>query len=63
MHLVEDAIDGCWIGHRARTDLQDSGIGSVYSPPEDDAKPGPASSSHTNWAETVVDIEYRESVS
>jgi len=60
MHLVEEAIDGCWIGHRARTELQDSGIGSVYSPPDGDGKPRLTSRKE---AETVVDIGFREPVS
>ncbi|KAH9902863.1 hypothetical protein C8Q73DRAFT_633609 [Cubamyces lactineus] len=33
MQLVEEATEGCWIGHRAR--MFTSEIGSVYSPPKD----------------------------
>ncbi|KAJ4480084.1 atypical/HisK protein kinase [Lentinula aciculospora] len=39
MQLVEEAVDGCWIGHRARTAIMEdtgTGIGSVYSPPKED---------------------------
>ncbi|GAW01976.1 histidine kinase [Lentinula edodes] len=39
MQLVEDAVDGCWIGHCARTAIMEdtgTGIGSVYSPPKED---------------------------
>ncbi|KAI0032527.1 hypothetical protein K488DRAFT_49715 [Vararia minispora EC-137] len=37
MLLVEEAVEGCWIGHRARTSaLNDSVIGSLYSPPRQD---------------------------
>jgi signal transduction histidine kinase/CheY-like chemotaxis protein len=56
MQLVEDAVDGCWIGHRARTAMGDSGIGSVYAPPSED--PGSAFTTHRKHVETVVDIGY-----
>ena len=37
MQLIEEAIDGCWIGHRAgMASTEDSGIGSVYSPPHEE---------------------------
>ncbi|KAF9490770.1 hypothetical protein BDN71DRAFT_1434413 [Pleurotus eryngii] len=59
MQLVEEAVDGCWVGYRARTQiLRDSAIGSVYSPPEKDA--GNGQSSKRNLVETVVDIGHRE---
>ncbi|KAL5526390.1 hypothetical protein ACEPAF_8113 [Sanghuangporus sanghuang] len=32
MQLVEEAVEGCWIGHRARLPAS-SEIGSVYAPP------------------------------
>lgn len=51
MQLVEEAVEGCWIGHRAR--LFTSEIGSVYSPPE---KAGRACSECDCHVETVVDI-------
>ncbi|THV02842.1 hypothetical protein K435DRAFT_836182 [Dendrothele bispora CBS 962.96] len=55
MQLVEEAIDGCWIGHRARTVLMDeTGIGSVYSPPKED------NSASRRHVETVVDIGGRK---
>lgn len=58
MHLVEEAVDGCWIGHRARTaELRNSGIGSVYSPPEEGGEP-----SWREHVETIVDVGYREGV-
>ncbi|KAJ7086084.1 hypothetical protein B0H15DRAFT_987137, partial [Mycena belliarum] len=54
MQLVEEAVDGCWIGHRARTAIMgDSGIGSVYSPPED-------LSASKQLVETVVEIGWRK---
>ncbi|KAJ7106458.1 hypothetical protein C8R43DRAFT_1045557 [Mycena crocata] len=54
MQLVEEAVDGCWIGHRARTaTMGDTGIGSVYSPPED-------LSAAKQLVETVVEIGWRK---
>ena len=53
MQLVEDATEGCWIGHRAR--LFTSEIGSVYSPPKDRQQSMlmPTPNKHV---ETVIDI-------
>ena len=51
MQLIEEAVEGCWIGHRAR--LFTSEIGSVYSPPE---RAGRASLGRDRHVETVVDI-------
>lgn len=60
MQLVEEAVDGCWIGHRARTAImEDSGIGSVYSPPKEHGSPVATRRKHV---ETVVDIDYRPQV-
>lgn len=61
MQLVEEAVDGCWIGHHARTTgLGESGIGSVYSPPTELAGPSePTSKLHV---ETVVEIGFRKEV-
>jgi hypothetical protein len=57
--LVEEATEGCWIGHRAR---HSSEIGSVYSPrnDEDAVAQNVRLRSHV---ETVVDIGYRSQVS
>lgn len=61
MQLIEEAVDGCWIGHQARTaTIDDSGIGSVYSPPKVD--PGTPVATCRNHVETVVDIGYRPEV-
>ena len=58
LQLVEDAVDGCWVGHRARTVIMgDSGIGSVYSPPKENT--GSPITSRPKLVETVVDIGYR----
>lgn len=57
--LVEEAVDGCWIGHRARIGITgNSGIGSVYSPPREED-----GSLVTTWkmpVETIIDIGYRD---
>lgn len=61
MQLVEEAVDGCWIGHRARTAIMgDSGIGSVYSPPKEDR--GSPVATRRAAVETVVEIGYRREV-
>ena len=61
MLLLEEAVDGCWIGHRARTAIfGDSGIGSVYSPPKEDR--GSPVATRRIPVEAVVDIGYRPEV-
>lgn len=63
MQLVEEAIDGCWVGHRARTAIMgDSGIGSVYSPPKEERGESPAMT-RRRYVETVIDIGHRKKVS
>ena len=67
MQLVEEAIDGGWIGHLARMSAQNSEIGSVYSPPTMQQQSHHASqptSSATSGAdvETVIEIGYRKQV-
>uniref|UniRef100_A0A0W0F757 histidine kinase n=1 Tax=Moniliophthora roreri TaxID=221103 RepID=A0A0W0F757_MONRR len=58
MQLVEEAVDGCWIGHRARTAImEDTGIGSVYSPPKED---NPSLAKRKKHVETVIDIGERK---
>lgn len=51
MQLVEEAVEGCWIGHRAR--MSTSEIGSVYSPPDKQGMSSPPGDTHV---ETVIDI-------
>ncbi|EFI27931.1 atypical/HisK protein kinase [Coprinopsis cinerea okayama7 len=59
MQLIEEAIDGSWIGYKARTaNLVDSGIGSVYSPPSDETTDQGHQPSQPH-VETVIDIGYR----
>ncbi|KZT73082.1 histidine kinase [Daedalea quercina L-15889] len=53
MQLVEEATEGCWIGHRAR--MFTSEIGSVYSPPKAD-RSGALSDPSPRHVETVIDI-------
>ncbi len=60
MQLVEEAVDGCWVGHRARQAIVgDTGIGSVYSPPEEEGAPLTMRSNHV---ETVIEIGHRQQV-
>lgn len=58
MELVEEAVDGCWIGHRARTVTV---IGSVYSPPTEDSDSG-STYPPEHLVETVVDVGFRQGV-
>ena len=60
MQLVEEATEGCWIGHRAR--IFTSEIGSVYSPPKQGGQAAVVSQS-THQVETVIDIGHSENVS
>ena len=61
MQLIEEAVDGCWIGHRARmASTEDSGIGSVYSPPH--VEHGSPVATRRKYVETVVDIGRRPQV-
>lgn len=71
MQLVEEATEGCWIGHRAR--MFTSEIGSVYSPPKPPDPSRQASNStiaaaaaavvpKKKFVETVIDIGHMPSV-
>lgn len=63
MQLVEEAVDGGWIGHRARMSAQNSEIGSVYSPPSAEQKAkDKATDVCGKHVETVIEVGYRESV-
>ena len=57
MQLIEEAVEGCWVGFRARSAHQDAGtdIGTVYSPP--------SKSVDHRHVETVVDVSLRPEVS
>ncbi|KZT07710.1 uncharacterized protein LAESUDRAFT_724704 [Laetiporus sulphureus 93-53] len=55
MQLVEEAIEGGWIGHRAR--MFTSEIGSVYSPPKQD-RPAVLPDPAEQHVETVIDIDF-----
>jgi len=64
MQLVEEAIDGGWIGHLARMSAQNSEIGSVYSPPTIQQQSDDASQPVSGgYVETIVEIGHREKVS
>ncbi|TBU49766.1 hypothetical protein BD309DRAFT_850823 [Dichomitus squalens] len=57
MQLIEEATEGCWIGHRAR--MFTSEIGSVYSPPKHQHTSSvPNRNKHV---ETVIDIGHSDS--
>ncbi|KAI9057213.1 hypothetical protein FKP32DRAFT_1689249 [Trametes sanguinea] len=58
MQLVEEATEGCWIGHRARM-FTSGEIGSVYSPPKD-RQSSVALPSPNKHVETVIDIGHSE---
>ena len=60
MQLLEDATEGCWIGHRAR--MFTSEIGSVYSPPKSD-KNSVVSPQPAKFVETVLDVGNVDTVS
>ncbi|TFK93960.1 hypothetical protein K466DRAFT_477486 [Polyporus arcularius HHB13444] len=57
MQLVEDATEGCWIGHRAR--MFTSEIGSVYSPPKPDRQQSVVIP-NSKHVETVIEIGHSE---
>jgi hypothetical protein len=58
LQLIEEAVEGSWIGHRARTFIsqQESEIGSLYAPPRQDG-------STKKLVEVVIEIGDREEVS
>ncbi|OSD06395.1 hypothetical protein PYCCODRAFT_1360537 [Trametes coccinea BRFM310] len=58
MQLVEEATEGCWIGHRARM-FTSGEIGSVYSPPKD-RQSSVVLPSPNKHVETVIDIGHSE---
>lgn len=57
LQLIEEAVEGSWIGHRARmfSRQQESEIGSLYAPPRQD--------SGKKLVEIVIEIGDREEVS
>lgn len=56
LQLIEEAVEGSWIGHRARAFIQESEIGSLYAPPKQDG-------SGKKLVEVVIEIGDREEVS
>lgn len=58
LQLIEEAVEGSWIGHRARTFIsqQESEIGSLYAPPRQDG-------GTKKLVEVVIQIGDREEVS
>lgn len=59
-HLVEETVEGCWIGQRARAQQGQSEIGSFYSPPSPGAASGNQQPVEKVHVETVVDVGFRE---
>jgi signal transduction histidine kinase len=62
-HLVEETVEGCWIGQRARAQQGQSEIGSFYSPPSPSGLGDPATKEQVAdrpYVETVIDIGFRE---
>ncbi|WWD17218.1 hypothetical protein CI109_101656 [Kwoniella shandongensis] len=62
--LVEETVEGCWIGQRARTFMGDADIGSFYAPPSSTGLV-PKSQRATvgeklAHVETIIDIDRRE---
>lgn len=63
--LVEETVEGCWIGQRARTFQGQSEIGSFYSPPSANATAEENRRSNSQHqpvlsVETVIDIGLRD---
>lgn len=58
LQLIEEAVEGSWIGHHARlfAQQQESEIGSLYAPPKQDG-------SGKQLVEVVIEIGDREEVS
>ncbi|KAK8864479.1 hypothetical protein IAR55_001729 [Kwoniella newhampshirensis] len=62
--LVEETVEGCWIGQRARSFMGDADIGSFYAPPSSTGLI-PKSQRATvgeklSQVETIIDIDRRE---
>lgn len=62
MQLVEEAIDTSVVGHRDRMSVQNSEIGSVYSPPSTQQPSDTSVPSTTGYVETVIEVDYRAKV-
>lgn len=66
-NLVEQTVEACWIGQRARFLHGDSDIGSFYAPPASSGLPPKgqraAIGQELLHVETVIDIAQREKVS
>ena len=66
-NLVEQTVESCWIGQRARSFMGDSDIGSFYAPPSAPsllpARARQNVAKEIAHVETVIDIAQREKVS
>ncbi|KAG8906833.1 His Kinase A domain containing protein [Tulasnella sp. 403] len=62
-HLIEETVEGCWLGAQARAASAAEEIGSVYSPPPHHQPNSPETLRSERQApsvETVIDIALRE---
>lgn len=59
-NLVEQTVEGVWIGQRARFYMGDADIGSFYAPPPSTVDRGSKILKDVTHVETVVDIGHRE---
>jgi hypothetical protein len=57
LQLVEEAVEGSWIGYQARMTALESDIGSVYAPPK-----SLSANTVDLHVETVIDIGRRAGV-
>ncbi|KAG8857653.1 His Kinase A domain containing protein [Tulasnella sp. 330] len=59
-YLIDEIVEGCWLGARARAAVGTEEIGSVYAPPKSVRSPDPSQEkAPTFFVETVTDIAYR----
>ena len=62
VQLVEEAMEGCWIGYRARLPaMNHSEVGSVYAPPKQDSQLSSVAFANSP-VEAVIDIAFRKQV-
>ncbi|KAG9010965.1 His Kinase A domain containing protein [Tulasnella sp. JGI-2019a] len=59
-YLIDEIVEGCWLGARARAAIGTEEIGSVYAPPKHIRSPDVSQEKAPNiFVETVTDIAYR----
>lgn len=62
--MLEDIVEGGWVGAHAKSVYGTTGIGTAYSPPtsQDDIGSSGRSSQREMNVETVLDVEHRVAV-